>query len=57
MLSLKCASDAMHDVALQAFHVGLDKPSWLSDEYYVDTVLTMDVSAERQAAMEAQRVQ
>jgi hypothetical protein len=47
----------MHDVAFQAFHVGLDKPSWLSDEYYVDTVLTMDVSAERQAAMDAQRVQ
>ena len=47
----------MHDVALQAFHVGLDKPSWLSDEYYLDTVITMDVSAEQQAALDAQQVQ
>eukprot|EP01047_Picozoa_sp_COSAG01_P058400 COSAG01_NODE_6878_length_3457_cov_1.360631_5_plen_84_part_00 len=40
-----------------AFHVGLPKPEWLSQEYYDDTVLQMDVSKERQAAYDAQHVE
>jgi hypothetical protein len=40
-----------------AFHIGVGKPGWLSEEYYQDTVLTMDVDAERQAAYDAQQVE
>ena len=40
-----------------AFHVGVEKPTWLSEEYYQETVLTMDVNAERQAAYDAQKIE
>ena len=39
-----------------AFHLGVEKPSWLSPEYYEETVLTMDVSKERQAEYDAQKL-
>jgi hypothetical protein len=39
-----------------AFHIGLPKPSWLGDDYYQDTVVTMDVDSQRQAAYDAQTV-
>ena len=39
-----------------AFHIGLPKPSWLGDDYYQDTVVTMDVDSQRQAAYDAQKV-
>ena len=40
-----------------AFHVGLEKPAWLSEDYYADTVIDTDVSEERQAAYDAQRIE
>jgi hypothetical protein len=39
-----------------AFHIGLPKPSWLGADYYQDTVVTMDVDSQRQAAYDAQTV-
>ena len=39
-----------------AFHLGVEKPSWLSPEYYEETVLTMDVSKGRQAEYDAQKL-
>ena len=56
-LSCTCSPARSFRRVLQAFHLGLEKPTWLSEEYYLDTVLTMDVSAERQAAYDAQKVE
>ena len=40
-----------------AFHIGLGKPTWLDQQYYEETVLTMDVSPEQQAAYDGQHIQ
>ena len=56
-LACTCSPARSFRRVLQAFHLGLEKPTWLSEEYYLDTVLTMDVSAERQAAYDAQKVE